>query len=66
MTDAIDRGARTMEVAVRRAILERGMSGGPVKAGAIRVDAVGAALLSADFHITQSDTRTYYLDGRKD
>jgi len=64
--DAIDRGARTMEVAVRRAILERGLGPGPAEAGSIRLDPFAAGMLGSEFHVTRAGSKTYYLHGYKD
>jgi hypothetical protein len=62
---AIDRGARTMELAVRRAILDRGLAERAADTGAIRLDPYAAALLEGEFSVTQHDPKTFSLDGLK-
>ncbi len=65
LVDSIDRGARAMEVAIRRAILDKGLGPGPARPGPIRIDAFAASLLSGEFNVTRAGSRTFYLHGTK-
>ena len=62
---AIDRGAHTMELSVRRAILDGGL--GPVsQAAGIWVDAFAAGLLTPEFVVSSTEGKTHLLTGEKE
>jgi hypothetical protein len=58
--EAVDRGARTMEIAARTALLAS-----EDEPGQIRIDEFSAGLLASEFEVERGGSKTFYLRGRK-